>query len=111
MGFDKFDFSIIEKCDLNIQKEKENYYLPLLNTIFKSNLSVTQFYDSLYEILKIRQLDLSNKYAGVTVYLYEYINKHISLSYQRFSSINFLAKKIRYSQRNSKSIFKYKCTL
>lgn len=58
VGWDKFEFSIIEICSLDMHQEKENYYLQkylsLLNTIFKSNLSDTQTYDSLYEILKLR---------------------------------------------------------
>lgn len=59
IGWDKFNFSVIEICDLNMQKERENFYLqkylPLLNTIFKSNLSNVQNFESLYEILKLRQ--------------------------------------------------------
>jgi hypothetical protein len=42
-----------------MQKEKANFYLqkylPLLNTIFKSNLNSIQTFESLYEILKLRQ--------------------------------------------------------
>jgi len=38
VGWDKFEFSIIEICDLNLQQEKENCYLqkylPLLNSIW-----------------------------------------------------------------------------
>jgi hypothetical protein len=49
---DKFNFSIIEICGLDMHQEKENYYLqkylPLLNTIFISNMSETQTYDSLW---------------------------------------------------------------
>ena len=51
-----------------MQQERENFYLqkylPLLYTIFKSNLNETQTYDSLYEKLKLKQLelDLGNKY-------------------------------------------------
>lgn len=80
IGWDKFEFSIIEICSLDMHQEKENYYLqkylPLLNTIFKSNLSDTQTYDSLYEILKLRQLEsnFDNKYRGISIYLYEYVN-------------------------------------
>lgn len=63
IGWDKFEFSVIEICNLDMQEERENYflqkYLPLLNTIFKSNLSDTQTYDSLYEVLKLRQLESS----------------------------------------------------
>lgn len=59
-GWDIFEFSIIELCDLNIQGDRENFYLqkylPVLNTIFKSNFGNIQSYDSLYDILKIRKL-------------------------------------------------------
>ena len=59
IGWDKFKFSVIEVCNLSMQKEKENFYLqkylPLLNTIFKSNLNSIQTFESLYEILKLRQ--------------------------------------------------------
>ena len=41
IGWDNFEFSVIEICNPNMQRERENYYLqkylPLLNTIFKSN--------------------------------------------------------------------------
>lgn len=54
-----------------MQKERENFYLqkylPLLNTIFKSNLNSIQTFESLYEILKLRQNPLTreNKYVGI----------------------------------------------
>lgn len=58
VGFCKFSFSIIEVCDLNAQKERENFYLqkylPLLNTVFKSNFSDSQIYETLYSKLKDR---------------------------------------------------------
>jgi hypothetical protein len=79
-----------------MQKEREDYflqkYLPLLNTIFKSNLSDTQTYDSLYEVLKLRQLESSfeNKYHGIYIYLYEYVNGQLTTSCKTFSSINEL---------------------
>ena len=68
MGWNKFNFSILEICELDMHQEKENYYLqkylPLLNTIFISNMSETQTYLSLYETLKLRQseLNLDNKF-------------------------------------------------
>lgn len=71
VGWDKFEFSVIEICSLDMQQERENYYLqkylPLLNTIFKSNLNDTQTFDSIYEILKLRQLEsnFENKYKGI----------------------------------------------
>lgn len=41
VGWENFEFSIIEICDLETQQEREDYYLqtyfPLLNTFFKSN--------------------------------------------------------------------------
>lgn len=87
----------MEICSLDIQLERENYflqkYLPLLNTIFKSNLSDTQTYDSLYEVLKLRQLEsnFENKYLGINIYRYEYVNGQLGTSYTSFSSINKLS--------------------
>ena len=69
-----------------VQEERENSflqkYLPLLNTIFKSNLSDIQTYNSLYEILKLRQLEpnYDNKYQGIYIYLYEYVNGKLETS-------------------------------
>jgi len=100
IGWDQFEFSIIEVCDLSIQQDRENYYLqkylPLLNTIFKSNFSEIQSYDSLYKILKLRKskLDLDNKYKGINLYTYEYYNNQISTNYNKFSSINAVSKEL-----------------
>lgn len=97
IGWNKFEFSVIETCNLEMQEEKENYFLqkhlPLLNTIFKSNMSDTHTYDSLYEILKLRQLEpnYDNKYKGIYIYLYEYANRKLSTSYKTFNSINELS--------------------
>lgn len=80
-----------------VQEERENYflqkYLPLLNTIFKSNLSDIQTSNSLYEILKLRQLEpnYDNKYQGIYIYLYEYVNGKLDTSYKTFNSINELS--------------------
>lgn len=99
IGWDKLKFSVIEVCNLSMQKERENFYLqkylPLLNTIFKSNLNSIQTFESLYEILKLRQNPLTreNKYVGVNVYLYEHnsYTEKLSTSYKTFSSINELS--------------------
>lgn len=97
IGWDKFEFSVIEICNLDMQQERENSflqkYLPLLNTIFKSNLNDTQTFDSLYEILKLRQFqsNFENKYQGINIYLYEYINGQLCTSCKTFSSINELS--------------------
>lgn len=76
VGWDKFEFSIIEICSLDMQQEKENYflqkYLPLLNTIFKSNLSDTQTYNSLYEILMLRRQSESN-YHSLSLRPYRFV--------------------------------------
>ena len=72
----------------------------MLNTIFKSNLSNTQTYDSLYEILKLRQLEsnFDNKYRGISIYLYEYVNGQLSTNYSRFKSINQLSRLLGISR-------------
>lgn len=62
-GWDYFEFSIVEVCDLNIQEDREKFllakkYLPVLNTIFKGNFGQIQSYDSLYDILRLRKLQL-----------------------------------------------------
>lgn len=82
MGFDKLYFYIIKICDLREmapQQERANYYiqkyLPLLNPIFKSNLSVTQSYYSLYEILKLRQLRVRTNLARSCFLPFFYTNK------------------------------------
>ena len=77
-----------------MQQDREDFYLqkylPLLNTIFKSNFSDIQSYDSLYEILKLIQskYDSDDKYTGITIYIYESSNNQISHNYKTFSSIN-----------------------
>lgn len=82
-----------------MQEERENYYLqkylPLLNTIFRRsrNLSDIQTYDSLYELLKVRQLESSfeNKYQGIYIYLYKYINGQLITNCKTFKSIKELS--------------------
>lgn len=104
VGWDKFEFSVIEICNLDMHRERENYYLqkylPLLNTIFLSNLGDTQTFDSIYEILKLRQLESSfdNKYKGILIYLYEYIDGQLSTKYTTFNSINQLSKYLNISR-------------
>jgi hypothetical protein len=83
-----------------MQQDREDFYLqkylPLLNTIFKSNFSDIQSYDSLYEILKLIQskYDSDDKYTGITIYIYESCNNQISPNYKTFSSINASSKKL-----------------
>lgn len=87
VGWDQFDFSIVEICDLNLQLERENFYLqkylPLLNTVFKSSFSDSKLYDTLYSKLKSLQkkLEFNNKHIGVPLhkvaclYLFKLSNK------------------------------------
>jgi hypothetical protein len=83
-----------------MQQDREDFYLqkylPLLNTIFKSNFSDIQSYDSLYEILKLIQskYDSDDKYTGITIYIYESCNNQISHNYKTFSSINASSKEL-----------------
>lgn len=99
--WDQFEFSIIEICDLSIQQDREDFYLqkylPLLNTIFKSNFSEIQSYDSLYEILRLKQLKFDSDNKDLHLYVYEYCNNQISTNNLIFSSISASSKKIWYS--------------
>ena len=96
IGWDQFEFSIIEICDLSIQQDREDFYLqkylPLLNTIFKSNFSEIQSYDSLYEILRLRQSKFDSDNKDLYLYVYEYCNNQISTNYLLFSSISASSK-------------------
>lgn len=66
-----FEFSIVEVCNVNIQEDRENFYLkkylPVLNTIFKSNIGQIQSYYSLYEKLRLRNLQLD---LDIKIYRY-----------------------------------------
>lgn len=96
IGWDKFEFSIIEICDLSIQQDREAFYLqkylPLLNTIFKRNFSEIQSYDSLYEILRLRPSNLDSENKDLHLYVYEYCNNQISTNYLIFSFISASSK-------------------
>lgn len=58
-------------------------------------MSDTQTYDSLYDILKLRQLepDYDNKYQGIYIYLYGYagVAGKLDTNYKTFNSINELS--------------------
>lgn len=97
IGWNGFNYSIIEICEMEMQKERENFYLqkylPLLNTIFKSNLNTVQSYKSLYEILKIKQKEeiFSSKYQGIKLYTYPYVDDKIKVEYLKYNSIRSLS--------------------
>ena len=104
VGWDQLTFSIVEICSLSKQGEKEDKYLqnylPILNTILKSNLGDIQSYDSLYDKLKVMKSNLGtdNKYKGVSVYNYKCVGGQISLYYSNFSSISKLAQHLGVSR-------------
>ena len=66
-------------------------YLPILNTILKSNLGDIQSYHSLYDKLKLMKSNLvtNKKYKGVCVYKYKCVKSQISWDYSNLSSIIF----------------------
>lgn len=105
VGWDKFKFSIIEECSLDIQVKLENKYLqeylPLLNTHFTNNYSNIIIYNSLYDKLKNKQINLElldNKYKGISIYVYKYMDTYINNNYQYFNSINNLNKIINIAR-------------
>jgi hypothetical protein len=108
LGWNKFKFSIVEVCDINNQKNRENYYLqkylPLLNTVFKSNFSDSQISETLYSKLKTKQKNLKyeNKYIGISVFVYSYNNDKISNNYIKYNSINTLSKEINVARETIK---------
>ena len=110
IGWDKFEYSIVEICSLNIQQERENYflqkYLPLLNTIFRSNLNDTQTSDYLYKRLKSTQFESNykDKYKGIFIYVYKPVNGQLTTSYKSFSSINQLSSYLNVA-RNTLSLY------
>ena len=66
-----------------------------------------------YNILKFKQLELNqdNKYFGISLYIYEYVNGQLSTDFNKFSSINELSKSLGLARKTIKRIFKYICTL
>ena len=103
VGWDKFNFTIVEVCDLNAQQERENFYLqkylPLLNTVFKSNFSDSQIYETLYSKLKAKQGNLvfKNKHEGIPIFVYN-CNNLISTNFLKYNSINTLSKDINVAR-------------
>ncbi len=103
VGWYMFHYSIIEVCDITVQKKKENFYLkkflPLLNTSFKSTSTKDLIYESLHDKLKIKQKEINkvNKHKGIKVYLY-YLDNFNEIKSLNFDSINALSTNIRVSR-------------
>lgn len=87
-------------CSTGKRKFYLKKYLPLLNTVFKSNFSEAQIYDTLYSQLKAKQsnLEFYNKYKGIPIYVYTYCNEQITKEFVKYDSINTLSKKIGVSR-------------
>lgn len=104
VGLDNFTFSIVEICSLSEQREKEDKYLqnylPILNTILKTNLGDIESYESLYDKLKLIKSNLgtNNKYKGVSVYNYRCVKGQISWDYSNFRSMSKLAQHLGISR-------------
>jgi len=98
VGWDKFEFLIVEVCDIKMQVEKENFYLqkylPLLNTNFFNKTRIIQGQTSLYKSLEVRQFNLWNvrSYKSICIYLYKYLNGELNMLYEPFNSIAGLSK-------------------
>jgi hypothetical protein len=133
IGWNNFNFSIVEICDTSIQQLRENYYLneysPLLNTILKSNLNEFQINKGLYLKLKEKQgkikqallrlkrtlcqpegvLSKRQIYKGITIYAYGYSNGKISKNFKKYNSINNLNKDIKISRSTIKMYLNTHC--
>lgn len=87
-----------------MQKERENFYLkeylPLLNTVFKSNFSESLIYDNLYNKLKTKQgeLKFNSKYSGLLIYVYNYTNGLINPNFSKYNSFNALSKEFNIAR-------------
>lgn len=100
VGFEHFNFSIIEICTSEEQGERENYYLqkylPLLNTTFSSSFSESAIYENLTSKLttfKLNSFSLASEAKPITkgkaipVYVYDVDDKHIDIDYLKYDSI------------------------
>jgi len=98
VGWDSFDFSVIEVCSSEQQGARENWYLqeylPLLNTNFISKYSEATIYKSLYDILESNRTDtvLNNNRTSISIYAYKYTNSHIDKAFVQYDSVNSATK-------------------
>jgi len=98
VGWDSFDFSVIEVCSSEQQGARENWYLqeylPLLNTNFISKYSETTVYRYLYDILESNRTDtvLNRNKTSISIYAYKYTNSHIDKIFVQYASVNSATK-------------------
>lgn len=108
VGWDKFEFSIIEECPLDIIHDREDFYLkeylPLLNTKFMSRYRKERIYHSLYDKLNIKQANhrLKDKFKNIQpgvsqkIYVYYYFN-NIDKNCKKYESIKSVCKNLNIS--------------
>ena len=87
-----------------MQNERENFYLkeylPILNTVFKSNFSESLIYDTLYNKLKTKQeeIEFNSEYSGILIYVYNYTNGQINPNFTKYNSLNALSKELNIAR-------------
>jgi len=87
-----------------VQNERENFYLkeylPILNTVFKSNFSESLIYDTLYNKLKTKQeeIEFNSEYSGILIYVYNYTNGQINPNFTKYNSLNALSKELNIAR-------------
>lgn len=111
VGWENFEFSIVEVCPLEKQGTRENWYLqeylPLLNTNFVSKYSESLVFNSLYDLLNKKRLGAdipNNPYGGILIYVYKYSGTFIDKTPEVLKSISKVSKKTGVS-RASISIY------
>lgn len=105
VGWENFEFSIVEECSLEKQGARENWYLqeylPLLNTSFVSNHSESIIFNSLYDILKTKRFEAelpNNPYEGISIYVYKYSDTFIDNTPENWNSVYKASKKTGISR-------------
>jgi len=112
IGWEHFNISIIEVCDLDKLVERENYFiqyfLPLLNSVFSSTISETSINITLKDILnKLKPDNLVKISKNIPIYVYTIDGNGIDINYTLFSSLSEASRKLKI---NIASISQYKDT-
>jgi len=93
IGWEHFQFSIVEVKPATELGARENYYLqkylPLLNTTFSSSFSETQIYETLTNKLSNLKKNSVSHVNGKSkeVYVYNLLKDHINSNYSIYKSI------------------------
>ena len=108
VGFEYFNFLIIEVCTPLEQGARENYYLqnylPLLNTTFSSSFSESAIYTNLTSKLNTFKLksDPQLKGKAIPVYVYDIDDKSIDINYVKYDSITKASYSFFVQKKNEK---------